>query len=147
MVMKLVHSQYEHCVDMNLAKKGWNFQDDGGKMKVLELLGLTRMAGGDKPLHIFLQHGPPESLLQVGKGHKNSFVPDCLMSLGDDVEMFLWLNDDLVMCLYVPAQKVTIQDEEFAYQTSFCSFASMRSTGARGSIKIVWMSLSHSSAC
>src|SRR5882724_2685091 len=96
MVMKLVHSQYEHCVDMNLAKKGWNFQDDGGKMKVLELLGLTRMAGGDKPLHIFLQHGPPELLPQVGKGCKYSFVPNHLMSLGDDVETFLWLNDDLV---------------------------------------------------
>jgi len=37
-------------------------------MKVLELLGLTRIAGGDKPLHIFFQHGPPELLPQVGNG-------------------------------------------------------------------------------
>ena len=82
-------------------------------MKVLELLGLTRMAGGDEPLHIFFQHGPPESLLQVGKGHKNRLVPDCLMPSRDDVEMVLRLNDELVVCLYVPSQKTTIQDEEF----------------------------------
>jgi len=57
-------------------------------MKVLKLLGMTRMAGGDKPLHIFFQHGPPESLLQVGKGCENSFVADHLMSLENDVETF-----------------------------------------------------------
>src|SRR5882724_12055643 len=111
--MKLVHSQHEHSVNMNLEKKGWNFWDDWGKMKVMELPGLTSMPGGDEPLHIILQHGPPELLPQVGKGHKNSLVSDCLMCLGDDVETFLWLNDDLVTCLYVLAQKATIQDKEF----------------------------------
>ena len=74
---------------MNLAKKEWNLWDDWGKMKVLELLGLTRMAGGDISLDIFFQHGPPESLPQVGKGHKNSLVPNCLMHLRDDVETIL----------------------------------------------------------
>ena len=47
---------------MNLVKKGRNLWDDWGKMKVMELPSLTRMAGGDEPLHIFLQHGPLESL-------------------------------------------------------------------------------------
>jgi len=60
---------------MNLVKKRWNFWDDWGKMKVLEQLGLTRMAGGDKPLHIFFQHGPPESVPQVGKGCKIALWP------------------------------------------------------------------------
>src|SRR5882724_7343519 len=98
--MKLVYSWHEHNVDMNLVEKGCNFWDDQGNMKVLELVGLTKMAGGDKPLHFFFQHGPPESLPQVGKGCKNGFVPNHLMSLGNDVEKFFWLNDDLVMCLY-----------------------------------------------
>jgi len=88
-VTKLVYSQHEHGVNMNIANKGWNLWDNWGKMKVMELLGLTRMAGGDEPLHIFFQHGPPESLLQVGKGHKNSLVPNCLMHLRDDVETIL----------------------------------------------------------
>jgi len=66
----------------------------------------------NKPLHIFLQHGLPESLPHIGKGHKNSLVPNHLMCLGDDVETFLQLNDDLVTCLYVLVKKVTIQDEE-----------------------------------
>jgi len=39
---------------MDLAKEGWNFWDDWGIMKVTELLSLTRMAGGDEPLHIFI---------------------------------------------------------------------------------------------
>src|SRR5882724_10239905 len=78
-----------------------------------EPLGLTRMAGGDKPLNIFFQCGPPELLLQIGKGCKNNFVPNHLMCLGDDVETFFQLNDDLVMCLYIPVQKATIEDEEF----------------------------------
>src|SRR5882724_5679614 len=98
---------------MNLAKKGRNLWDNWGKMKVTELPSLTRMAGGDEPLHIFFQHGPPESLPQVGKGRKNSLVPNCLMRLIDDVETILWLNNELVTCLYIPAQKRTIQDEEF----------------------------------
>ena len=110
--MKLVYSRHEHSVDIDLAKEGWNFWDNWGKMKVTELPGLTRMASGDEPLHIFLQHGLPESLPHIGKGHKNSLVPNHLMCLGDDVETFLQLNDDLVTCLYVLVQKVTIQDEE-----------------------------------
>jgi len=99
---------------MNLAKKGRNLWDDWGKMKVMELPSLTRMASGDEPLHVFIQHGPPESLLQVGQGHKNSLVPNCLMHLRDDVEMILWLNDELVVHLYVLLQKTTIQYEEFS---------------------------------
>jgi len=98
---------------MNLAKKRRNLWDNWGKMKVMELLSLTRMAGGDKPLHVFIQHGPPELLPQVGKGRKNSLVADCLMCLRDDEEMILQLNDKLVVCLYIPSQKMTIQDEYF----------------------------------
>ena len=79
----------------------------------MELLGLIRMAGGDEPHHVFFQHGPPELLPKVGKGRKNSLVPDCLMHLRDDVGIFLQLNDDLMTCLYVPAQKAAIKDEEF----------------------------------
>jgi len=82
-----------------LQKKGLNFWDGQGKMKMLELPGLTRMAGGDKPFHIFFQHGPLELLSQVGKGCKHSFVANHLMSLGDDVETFFQLNDNLVTCL------------------------------------------------
>ena len=78
----------------------------------MELLGLIRMAGGDEPHHVFFQHGPSESLLQVGKGCKNSLVTNCLMCLRDDVETFQ-LNDDLMTCLYVPVQKAAIKDEEF----------------------------------
>jgi len=81
-------------------------------MKVMELLSLTRMAG-ETTTSRFIQHGPPELLPQVGKGHKNSLVPDCLIHLRDDVEMILWINDQLVVHLYVPLQKMTIQDEEF----------------------------------
>jgi len=66
---------------MNLAEKGRNLWDYQGKMKVTELLSLTRMAGGDEPLHVLIQHRPPESLLKIGKGHKNSLVPNCLMCL------------------------------------------------------------------
>jgi len=60
---------------MNLAKKGRNLWDDWGKMNVTELPSLTRMAGGDEPLHIFIQHRPPESLPQVGKGFKIALCP------------------------------------------------------------------------
>jgi len=35
------------------------------------------------------------------------------MSLGDDVEKKFWLNDDLVMCLHIPAQNAAVKDEEF----------------------------------
>ena len=95
--MELVYSQHEHSVNMNLAKERCNFWDDQGKMKVTELPSLTMMAGRDKQLHIFIQHGPPELLPQVGKGCKNSLVPNCLMCLRDDVETILQLNDELVM--------------------------------------------------
>jgi len=65
-------------------------------MKVTELPILTRMAGGDEPLDVFIQHGPPELLPQVGKGRKNNLVPNCLMHLRDDVETILQLNDELL---------------------------------------------------
>jgi len=35
------------------------------------------------------------------------------MSLGNDVKTFFQLNDDLVMCLYISAQKAIIKDEDF----------------------------------
>ena len=35
------------------------------------------------------------------------------MCLRDDEEMILQLNDKLVVCLYIPSQKMTIQDEYF----------------------------------
>jgi len=70
-------------VNMNLAKKGWNFWDNQGKMKVMELPGLTRMAGGDETLHVFLQHGPPELLLHVKKVAKLALCSTAFMSLGD----------------------------------------------------------------
>ena len=35
------------------------------------------------------------------------------MHLGYDVEAFLWLNYELVMCLYILVQKATVKDEEF----------------------------------
>jgi len=60
--MKLVYRRHEHSVDVDLAKKGRNLWYDQAKMKVTELPNLKRMAGGDEPLHVFLQHGPPELL-------------------------------------------------------------------------------------
>ena len=50
---------------MNLVKKGRNLWDNQGKMKVMEVPSLTRMAGEDKPLHVFFQHGPPEMLPKI----------------------------------------------------------------------------------
>jgi len=35
------------------------------------------------------------------------------MCLRDDVETILRLDDELVVGLYIPSQKTTIQDEEF----------------------------------
>jgi len=40
----------KHSVDVDLVKKGRNLWYDRGKVKVTELLSLTRMAGGDEPL-------------------------------------------------------------------------------------------------
>ena len=59
------------------------------------------------------------------------------------VTLFLW-NDDLVTGLYILAQEPIVENKKF--ENLFHSFASLRSIGARGFVKIAGMSLSQSSA-
>jgi|SRR5882672_10890989 len=97
----LVHSRHGHEVCHNRRD-----------MKVLKLSCLRRVAGRAKALHLF-QPGPPQSFPQVGKGRQNSLVAQCLESLGDDVEMILLWDDDLMVCLNISAHEPPIQNKEF----------------------------------
>src|SRR5882724_11159541 len=64
-VLKLVYCWHEHSVYVDLAEKRRNVRDSWQQVKVTSLPSLTRMALQNKPLDIFIQHGPPEMLPKV----------------------------------------------------------------------------------
>src|SRR5882672_3757057 len=107
-IAKLVHSWHEHGVDVNLPKEGGDVGNSWGQMKMMGLTSLARMTCGNEPLHIFLQHGPPESLSKIGERGKDSPVANCLMCLRDEGEALVYRNDDLVSALEITAHKHTI---------------------------------------
>ena len=72
------------------------------------LPSLAWMTCRNEPLHIFLQHGPPESLSKIGKCGKDSPVADCLMCPGDEGEVLVYQYDDLVSALEIATHKHTI---------------------------------------
>jgi len=89
-IAKLVHGQHEHGVDVNLPKEGGDVGNSRGQMKMTGLTSLARMTCGNEPLHIFLQHGPPESLSKIGECGKDSPVANCLMCPRDEGEALVY---------------------------------------------------------
>src|SRR5882672_1540327 len=107
-IVKLVYSWHEHGVDVNLPKEGGNVGNSRGQMKMTGLTSLAQMTCGNEPLHIFLQHGPPESLSKIGECGKDSPVANCLMCPRDEGEALVYRNDDLVSALEIATHKHTI---------------------------------------
>src|SRR5882672_896400 len=66
-IAKLVYGRHEHGVDVNLPKEGGDVWNGWGQMKMTGLPSLAWMTCRNEPLHIILQHGPPESLPKIGK--------------------------------------------------------------------------------
>src|SRR5882724_3742716 len=64
-IAKLVYSQHEHCVDMNLPEKHGNVGNSGQKVKMTGLASLAGMACRNEPLHIIIQHRPPKPFSKI----------------------------------------------------------------------------------
>src|SRR5882724_5033182 len=111
-VLKLVYCWHEHSVYVDLAEKHRNVRDSWWQVKMMGLLSLTRMACRNKPLDIFIQHGPPEMLPKIGEGRKDGPMTNSLMHSGDEgVTLFSWY-DNFVMALDVKMHELSSHQEE-----------------------------------
>src|SRR5882724_3238814 len=111
-VLKLVYCWHEHSVYVDLAEKHRNVGDSLWQVKMMGLLSLTRMACRNKPLDIFIQHGPPETLPKIGEGRKYGSMTNCLMHSGDEGTTIFSQYDYFVMALDVPAHELSVHQEE-----------------------------------
>ena len=101
------------------------------------LPSLAQMTCRNEPLHIFLQHGPPESLPKIGKCQKDSPVANCLMCSGDEGEALVFWYDNLVSSLEIMTHKHSIHQEELGCILDE-AVDSGRLVCLRGSSNIFW---------
>ena len=64
-IVKLIDGWHEHGININLAEKHGNVRNSRWKVKMTGLASLERMACRNKPLHIFIQNGPPKPFLKI----------------------------------------------------------------------------------
>ena len=101
-IAKLVDSQHEHCVDMNLPEKHGNVGNSGWKVKMTCLASLAGMACRNEPLHATM------TFLEDLKALKDSPVAHNLMCSGDEEETFLLCYNNFVTPLGVAAHELAI---------------------------------------